>query len=1091
MAYGMSPYTPSTGLSEVRSGEQVLNFIISSTNMATPGILAVQAGLANLSAIGLRTGSTLTQALSVPAAGLLAVGGAATLGLGLATYQAAKFEDQLKKMQAVSDLSNTDLSRMSNQVKELAMQYGIGATEIASSMQDIGRAGITEASTQTAVFTNALKMAKIEGMALSDAIEGVITQTNLWGGDISNVEQYQGLVERITTALVHASQISVTDVQSLLMGARYAAGTAQLGGWSPEQTYGMLAYMGSKGIPGDVAGTALRGFLSKTSMEQPQYIKALSRIGLTPQDLWTEGGNRLLDPVSLLTKIMENPQYKALSQQEQLGLWTQLAQQKTSQQILKLKPDELQEYMNKMKEQFDLDAKVATAMDSAMEQFNRLKSTIEVGLINIGETFTPVIKAVTEGLQWILSLLANSKVATAALGAALSVLAGGAALVLIRWVGSAFKYLWETIMMAKGGVMNIVGSIFSVGAASESAATGQGVFAASASNVNRILAQQNAELSEAIVQYNSLRASMVSPTTGAVIGPAPGAQPVTSTGKGKQGLRGGLTSLFSLDPTSSLLVKGGMVSESTAYASKLSQAEVGAARAHMLTGMGFGSSTQQRAIAGTVAQSKSLATLGASAGGATSAITSLGLSLTTLGPILLALIPIIIGVAWWWHNYSNDLKQLEKEHDAAIAKVDELKNKLIELENTNPAAKQLEDWKKTNAELEKAKAYSQELAWKKAEKEAEPFWSFSIFGKASPWASPEEGPAGLSQIAPLYGRLGLEKELGMSSKEYKTATMLMQDNWADIAEYSAKIAELDSRRHEMSEDEYRRQRDLIYRQSKLTGTFKTREEADDARTIYREEQIRSKAWNVAWESFWLTLQKVGELILTVVLLPFRVLTGQLYQSGDAASQAGGQATIFSGNIHSLGQMMVAMSNTALLAAVNIYNAAVWLGNVIVVLRNTTDRLTKDPTNALGIIKQMGQELMAPGALQSGQISAEQLRAQIGAGVDADLAAQGYGAGGSGPGGGEASGGQGGSGAGGSGGEQGGKVRAGYDISFIICSKKTLPPLDPNLFKRRPTIELTQKQFRIDAMHINTADKPEAIQAGVRNAIIDVSASEKV
>jgi len=151
---------PTTGSSEVRSGEQVLNFIISSTNMATPGILAVQAGLANLSAIGLRTGSTLTQALSVPAAGLLAVGGAATLGLGLATYQAAKFEDQLKKMQAVSDLSNTDLSRMSNQVKELAMQYGIGATEIASSMQDIGRAGITEASTQRPYLQMLLKWLK-------------------------------------------------------------------------------------------------------------------------------------------------------------------------------------------------------------------------------------------------------------------------------------------------------------------------------------------------------------------------------------------------------------------------------------------------------------------------------------------------------------------------------------------------------------------------------------------------------------------------------------------------------------------------------------------------------------------------------------------------------------------------------------------------------------------------------------------------------------------------------------------------------------------------------------------------------------------
>jgi len=242
----------------------------------------------------------------------------------------------------------------------------------------------------------------------------------------------------------------------------------------------------------------------------------------------------------------------------------------------------------------------------------------------------------------------------------------------------------------------------------------------------------------------------------------------------------------------------------------------------------------------------------------------------------------------------------------------------------------------------------------KAEKEAEPFWSFSVFGKASPWASPEEGPAGLSQIAPLYGRLGLEKELGMSSKEYKTATMLMQDNWADIAEYSAKIAELDSRRHEMSEDEYRRQRDLIYRQSKLTGTFKTREEADDARTIYREEQIRSKAWEVYWDSLWLVIQKFVQLVYVSLL----ILCGQFdeaaraaSQTGGATAQAGNQAIGASGSMHTLAQMAVALSNSALASAARMYNAAVWMSNVLVVLGNTMARITAHPEDILGISKQ--------------------------------------------------------------------------------------------------------------------------------------------
>jgi len=67
----------------------------------------------------------------------------------------------------------------------------------------------------------------------------------------------------------------------------------------------------------------------------------------------------------------------------------------------------------------------------------------------------------------------------------------------------------------------------------------------------------------------------------------------------------------------------------------------------------------------------------------------------------------------------------------------------------------------------------------------------------------------------------------------------------------------------------------------------------------------------------------------------------------------------------------------------------------------------------------------------------------------------------------------------------------YTVDFVLCSKKTLPPLDPNLFKSKPLLDLTQKTFKVDNIHINTRDKPDVIASTMKTTIVDIAKSQRV
>lgn len=58
------------------------------------------------------------------------------------------------------------------------------------------------------------------------------------------------------------------------------------------------------------------------------------------------------------------------------------------------------------------------------------------------------------------------------------------------------------------------------------------------------------------------------------------------------------------------------------------------------------------------------------------------------------------------------------------------------------------------------------------------------------------------------------------------------------------------------------------------------------------------------------------------------------------------------------------------------------------------------------------------------------------------------------------------------------------VDLVLCSKKQIPKLDVNLFKKAPQFTILNKNFRLRDIKISTKDKPKAVLDSIKNAIID-------
>lgn len=390
-------YIPEPGRDVVSSGGKRLDFIIGAVNMATPGLMAVEAGLANLTAVGMRTGSQITNAFRVAEAAMFGFGVFSAFVFGKATAAAAEFERQLNLVKAVSgDVTDAQMRLLEKGVKRLAVEYGRSLNEITSALQTIGRAGLKDTNSQLAVFETGLKVATIEGSNLEKTMENVIRMTSLWGGKVDQ-KSFPQIAENVMNKFVSASQMSPTTVEDLVLGMQYLGGAAKQAGWTIEETLSVLAALSRVGVTGSVAGVAVRGFLQKIAAPDRPFQEGMAMLGMTVEDLtMMRGGKKvILPPDQLIAKILKRMDELGMDNLERAKVWRLIGQARTAQQLMKLDPSEIRKIEAGLHNSNRLGKSLEAVMNDTRMQFQRIRSSVEVITVNIGQKLLPQLKALS------------------------------------------------------------------------------------------------------------------------------------------------------------------------------------------------------------------------------------------------------------------------------------------------------------------------------------------------------------------------------------------------------------------------------------------------------------------------------------------------------------------------------------------------------------------------------------------------------------------------------------------------------------------------------------------------------------------------
>lgn len=192
---------------------------------------------------------------------------------GTAIYFGARFDKAMSSVSAATHASADDL----NKLREAALQAGkdtaFSATEAASGIEELAKAGVSTADILGGGLTGALSLAAAGQIDVGEAAEtaaSAMTQFKLSGKDVGHVAD-------LLAAGAGKAQGSVHDLGMALSQGGLVA--SQMG-LSIEEATGTLAAFASAGLLGSDAGTSLKTALIKLSAPSAEASSLMEKLGI-------------------------------------------------------------------------------------------------------------------------------------------------------------------------------------------------------------------------------------------------------------------------------------------------------------------------------------------------------------------------------------------------------------------------------------------------------------------------------------------------------------------------------------------------------------------------------------------------------------------------------------------------------------------------------------------------------------------------------------------------------------------------------------------------------------------------------------------
>lgn len=211
------------------------------------------------------TGMAIT-ALSAPLLGIAA--------LSVRTF--AQFEQSMARVGAVSQATEVELASLEAIAKEMGETTVFSARQAAGALSFMALAGL-DVKEQIGALPEVLQLAAAGQLDLANAANIV---TNVMAGFGLEVADLARANDVLVTGFTSAN----TDLTQLGQAFKFAGPVAKAAGISFEETAAALAQMGNAGIQASLAGTSLRGAISRLLSPSNEAAAVLQRLGINAQD---------------------------------------------------------------------------------------------------------------------------------------------------------------------------------------------------------------------------------------------------------------------------------------------------------------------------------------------------------------------------------------------------------------------------------------------------------------------------------------------------------------------------------------------------------------------------------------------------------------------------------------------------------------------------------------------------------------------------------------------------------------------------------------------------------------------------------------
>jgi len=253
--------------------EQELSIIIRAKNDTAKAFNEVQAQTKQLAQKMTDVGKTLTTRVTAPIA---------LIG-GLSVKAANDFQSSMNRVQGLTGSTGEAFAGLEKQAKMLGATTQFSAKEAADGMGFLAMAGFDTTKIMGAM-PGVLQLAASAQLDLASAAD--ITSNILTGYGMKTEE-----LSRVNDVLVKTFSSANTDLVQLGEAMKYAGPVAAAAGLQFEEVAAATGLMGNAGIQASMAGTSLRGAISRLLNPTKEVRDGLASVGLTIGDLTNGDGS--------------------------------------------------------------------------------------------------------------------------------------------------------------------------------------------------------------------------------------------------------------------------------------------------------------------------------------------------------------------------------------------------------------------------------------------------------------------------------------------------------------------------------------------------------------------------------------------------------------------------------------------------------------------------------------------------------------------------------------------------------------------------------------------------------------------------------